>query len=274
MHGTICRVKGRCASPHRSEMGTENKANQRSQHPRHAMPSAPPADAVISEPERLEAAWLAARQLSQPSRQDLYARLAGTLPDTTPVLVAAQAVDSDNPTSTNPGPAHSLASAPPPLPVLRRAVAGSWIRRAMAQVLDQRIMPRLILPRVFSRHRVFVFLTSIVFETLGYYMWPGQSLGKRLCQIKIVNATDTSDAPPSDIRRNFLRSVLINLVNVGLESTWSQRLFWLSVMFGMLGLGRRLSPAAADHPRSSLKSKPERRCLHDMLLGTRVVTTR
>ena len=143
----------------------------------------------------------------------------------------------------------------------------------MAQVLDQRIMPRLILPRLLSRHRALVFLASIVLETLGYYIWPGQSLGKRLCQIKIVNAIDTSDTP-SNIRRNFLRSVLINLVNVALESTWSQRLFWMSVIFGMLGLGRGLSPAVADHPRSSLKSKPERRCLHDMLLGTRVVTTR
>jgi uncharacterized RDD family membrane protein YckC len=148
-----------------------------------------------------------------------------------------------------------------------------WIRRFVARLFDVGVV-LVLLPRPLKRRPLFI-LGSVAMDILWHTRSPGQTLGKRLLGLQVVESSSHSsaNAPSSShrlakISRNnlvaaamFRSALLHSLLYLAFEHYGRIQLqwnFWSRVLL--------LSAATGFFGTSN-----DRRCLHDHIFGTRVV---
>lgn len=150
------------------------------------------------------------------------------------------------------------------------AVSASWIRRVAARLVDVGVI-LLLLPRWLKR-RPFFILGSVAIDMVWHARSPGQTLGKRLLGLQVVQSHSFNVCSSGRHWANFsknnaiataiFRSTLIySMLYLAFERRGLIQLQWNFWSRALL-----LSGIAAFCDRHG-----DRQCLHDHIFGTRVV---
>ncbi len=166
-------------------------------------------------------------------------------------------------------------SQPPPLPADAQ-VSGFW-RRLLALVVDEAILsvPAVLLGFLFFEQfaklggwgRAVGFIVALFyFGLMNSTLGGGQTLGKRLMKVRVVNGSDS----PISVARSFLRFLILGapffLNGAAFPPSWFTS--WIGVIIGIaiFGIGGSIIYLFIFNRRS-------RRTLHDLIVGTYVLKT-
>jgi uncharacterized RDD family membrane protein YckC len=169
-------------------------------------------------------------------------------------------------------------SQPPPLPVTLGEVqiAGFW-RRLFAFVIDNAILgvPAALLgfalfdqfAKLGGWGRAVGFMVALLyFGLMNSALGGGQTLGKRLMKIRVVNSNDS----PISVARSSLRFLILGAPFFLNGAAFPPRIFtsWIGIMIGFVifGIGGTIIYLFVFNRRN-------RRALHDLISGTFVVKT-